>query len=117
VRARHQPISFGGKIVYCRTSSEVEKAAMDILSKIESIKAPGPVSLGFDLEWRPFPRRGFLFFYLSEFRVPSSICFRRGRPKLTWDESVKRDLKDWNISTEVALDRSAWTLAINVLES
>jgi len=58
VRARHQPISFGGKIVYCRTSSEVEKAAMDILSKIESIKAPGPVSLGFDLEWRPFPRRG-----------------------------------------------------------
>ena len=75
VRARHQPISFGGKIVYCRTSSEVEKAAMDILSKIESIKAPGPVSLGFDLEWRPFPRRGGLFFYLSEFRVQSSICF------------------------------------------
>ena len=22
----------------------------------------------------------------------------RGRPKLTWDELVKRDLKDWNIS-------------------
>jgi hypothetical protein len=21
----------------------------------------------------------------------------RGRPKLTWDESVKRDLKEWNI--------------------
>jgi len=35
----------------------------------------------------------------------------RGRPKLTWDESVKRDLKDWNISEEVALDRSAWRLA------
>ena len=31
----------------------------------------------------------------------------RGRPKLTWDESVKRDLKDWNISEELALDRSA----------
>ena len=28
----------------------------------------------------------------------------RGRPKLTWDESVKRDLKDWNISKEIALD-------------
>ena len=40
----------------------------------------------------------------------------RGRPKLTWDESVKRDLKDWNISEEVALDRSAWRLAINVPE-
>ena len=40
----------------------------------------------------------------------------RGRPKLTWDESVKRDLKDWNISKEIALDRSAWRLAINVHE-
>ena len=40
----------------------------------------------------------------------------RGRPKLTWDESVKRDFKDWNISEEVALDRSAWRLAISVPE-
>ena len=41
----------------------------------------------------------------------------RCRPKLTWDELVKRDLKDWNISKEVALGRSAWRLAINVPES
>ncbi|KAG2568999.1 hypothetical protein PVAP13_7NG365325 [Panicum virgatum] len=40
----------------------------------------------------------------------------RGRPKLMWDESVKRDLKNWNISKEIALDRSAWRLAINVPE-
>ena len=40
----------------------------------------------------------------------------RGRPNLTWDESVKRDLKDWNISKAVALDRSAWRQAINVPE-
>ena len=40
----------------------------------------------------------------------------RGRSKLTWDELVKRDLKDWNISKEIALDRSAWRLAINVPE-
>ena len=25
----------------------------------------------------------------------------RGRSKLTWDESVKRDLKDWDISEEL----------------
>ena len=31
----------------------------------------------------------------------------RDRPKLTWDESVKRDLKDWNISEELVLGRSA----------
>ncbi|KAG2620228.1 hypothetical protein PVAP13_3NG078803 [Panicum virgatum] len=40
----------------------------------------------------------------------------RGTPKLMWDESVKSDLKDWNISKEIALDRSAWRLAINVPE-
>ena len=40
----------------------------------------------------------------------------RGRSKLTWDESVKRDLKNWNISKEIVLDRSAWRIAINVLE-
>ena len=34
----------------------------------------------------------------------------RARPKLTWDESVRRDLKEWNISKEVASDRSAWRL-------
>ncbi|KAG2564273.1 hypothetical protein PVAP13_8KG245076 [Panicum virgatum] len=40
----------------------------------------------------------------------------RDRPKLTWDESVKRDLKDWDISEELPFYRSAWRLAINVPE-
>jgi hypothetical protein len=40
----------------------------------------------------------------------------RGRPKLTWDESVNRDLKEWNISKDLGLDRSDWRLAINVPE-
>ena len=40
----------------------------------------------------------------------------RDRPNLTWDESVNRDLKDWGIYEELALDRSAWRLAINVPE-
>jgi hypothetical protein len=30
----------------------------------------------------------------------------RCRPKLTWDEYVKRDLKEWNISKDLAMDRS-----------
>jgi hypothetical protein len=29
----------------------------------------------------------------------------RRRPNLTWNESVKRDLKDWCITKELALDR------------
>ncbi|PVH65405.1 hypothetical protein PAHAL_2G485400 [Panicum hallii] len=40
----------------------------------------------------------------------------RDRPRLTWDETVKRDLKEWNIAKELAMDRSAWRLAINVSE-
>ena len=31
-------------------------------------------------------------------------------------ESVKRDLKDWNITKELAMDRGAWKLAIHVPE-
>jgi hypothetical protein len=33
---------------------------------------------------------------------------------LTWEESVKRDLKYWCISKELALDRREWKLAIRV---
>jgi hypothetical protein len=40
----------------------------------------------------------------------------RGRPRLTWEEAIKRDLKEWNISKELALDRSAWKMAIHVPE-
>jgi hypothetical protein len=40
----------------------------------------------------------------------------RGRPNLTWEESVKRDLKDWCIIKEVALDRREWKLKIYVSE-
>jgi hypothetical protein len=29
----------------------------------------------------------------------------RGRPNLIWEKSVKRDLKDWCITKELALDR------------
>ncbi|VAH39887.1 unnamed protein product [Triticum turgidum subsp. durum] len=58
VKARYQQVAFSGKIVYCRTAIEVEKATREIVRKIESMKASGPVSLGFDLEWKPFPRRG-----------------------------------------------------------
>jgi hypothetical protein len=46
----------------------------------------------------------------------NNIKSGRGRPKLTWDESIKRDLKEWNISKDLAMNRSAWRLAINVPE-
>jgi hypothetical protein len=40
----------------------------------------------------------------------------RGRPHLTWEESVKRDLKDWCIIKELALDRRECKLTIHVPE-
>jgi hypothetical protein len=40
----------------------------------------------------------------------------RGRSKLTWEEFVKRDLKDWCITKELALDRRESKLAIHVPE-
>jgi hypothetical protein len=41
----------------------------------------------------------------------------RVRPNLTWEEeSMKRDLKDWCITKELALDRKEWKLAIHVPE-
>jgi hypothetical protein len=46
-----------------------------------------------------------------------SVKRGRGQPKLTWDESVKRDLKEWDIPKELVMDRCAWRLAISVPET
>jgi hypothetical protein len=46
-----------------------------------------------------------------------SVRRGRGRSKLTWEEAVKRDLKEWDIPKELVMDRSAWRLAINVSET
>jgi hypothetical protein len=40
----------------------------------------------------------------------------RGRPNLTWEESMKRDLNNWCITKELALDRREWKLAIHATE-
>jgi hypothetical protein len=40
----------------------------------------------------------------------------QGRPNLIWEESVKRDLKDWSITKELAMETAAWKLAIHVPE-
>jgi hypothetical protein len=62
------------------------------------------------IQWRP-----------AETPVCSEVIRRtgnerrnRGRPNLAWEESVKRDLKDWCITKELALDRREWKLAIHV---
>jgi hypothetical protein len=49
-------------------------------------------------------------------KLGNNVKRGRGRPRLTWDETVKRDLKEWNIAKELIMDRSTWRLAINVSE-
>jgi hypothetical protein len=61
--------------------------------------------------------------YPTEAPVRSGVIRRFGNekrgggwPNLTWEKSVKRDLKDWCITKELALDRREWKLAIHVPE-
>jgi hypothetical protein len=54
--------------------------------------------------------------YRERLERAENIKRGRGRPNLTWEESVKRDLKDWSITKELAVDRAAWKLAIYVPE-
>lgn len=49
-------------------------------------------------------------------KLAENVKRGRGRPHLTWEESVKRDLKVWDIAKELAMDRGAWKLAIHVPE-
>ena len=49
-------------------------------------------------------------------KLAENVKRGRGRPHLIWEESVKRDLKVWDIAKELAMDRGAWKLAIHVSE-
>ena len=44
----------------------------------------------------------------------SNVKRDRGRPKLTWIEAIKEDLKGCNIPKDLALDRIAWKTVIHV---
>jgi hypothetical protein len=49
-------------------------------------------------------------------RRDNNVNRGRGRPILTWEEAIKRDLKEWNIPMKLCLDRSAWKEVIDVPE-
>ena len=40
----------------------------------------------------------------------------RGRPKLTWDSLIKRDLKFLNLTSDMAFDRAEWRRRIHVAD-
>jgi hypothetical protein len=49
-------------------------------------------------------------------RQTGNVKRGRERPNLTWKEYVKRDLNDWCINKELALDRREWKVTIHVPE-
>ncbi|XP_078169441.1 uncharacterized protein LOC144563843 [Carex rostrata] len=55
---KYEVLKFGGRIVYCRTDSEVKNATMELLDKIKAKNSAGQVPLGFDLEWKPSFTKG-----------------------------------------------------------
>ncbi|KAJ1704615.1 hypothetical protein LUZ63_004394 [Rhynchospora breviuscula] len=55
---KFEVLKFGGRIAYCRTASEVEKATMELLNKIKARNSTGQVPLGFDVEWKPSFKKG-----------------------------------------------------------
>ena len=63
------------------------------------------------VQWRP-PEAPLRSGILSQ---DSNVKRGRGRPKLTWVEAIKGDLKGY-ILKDLALDRSAWKTAIHVPE-
>lgn len=77
LRMKYHPLSFGGQILYSRTSAEVEKAAVELLQFLEvKKKETGQVAIGFDIEWRPSFRRGIIssLFQLLFCLILCSIC-------------------------------------------
>ncbi|CAH2079447.1 unnamed protein product [Thlaspi arvense] len=61
-RAKSFPaMRFGGRILYSKTASEVDKRAMQLLKVLDTKRDhSGRAIVGFDIEWRPSFRKGFL---------------------------------------------------------
>ncbi|MQL71294.1 hypothetical protein Taro_003626 [Colocasia esculenta] len=78
LEVKYPLMSFGGRIVYGRTVSEVEKATRQLLEIIKSKKENlEKISMGFDLEWRPTFRRGEIprKVAVMQICVDTSHCF------------------------------------------
>ncbi|XP_060180922.1 3'-5' exonuclease isoform X3 [Lycium barbarum] len=56
---QYPEITFKGRVIYSRTTREVEKSAVELFNFVEEKKRKeGHVALGFDIEWKPTFRRG-----------------------------------------------------------
>lgn len=60
IAAKNFPaMRFGGKILYSKTASEVDRRAMQLLKVLDTKRdLSGRAFIGFDIEWRPSFRKG-----------------------------------------------------------
>lgn len=60
IAAKNFPaMRFGGRILYSKTASEVDRRAMQLLKVLDTKKDhSGRAFIGFDIEWRPSFRKG-----------------------------------------------------------
>lgn len=59
MRLKYPAMRFGGQILYSRTSTEVEMAAIELRRILEANKSEaGQAVVGFDIEWKPTFRKG-----------------------------------------------------------
>ncbi|KAL4024652.1 hypothetical protein IC575_013016 [Cucumis melo] len=58
-KMRFPALSYGGRIIYSRTVSEVDRASRELAKKINSTRTGmEQITIGFDIEWRPSFKRG-----------------------------------------------------------
>ncbi|KAJ8530766.1 hypothetical protein K7X08_023647 [Anisodus acutangulus] len=56
---QYPEMTFKGRVIYSRTTKEVEQSAVELFNFVEEKKRKeGHVALGFDIEWKPTFRRG-----------------------------------------------------------
>lgn len=65
---------FGGQILYSRTSTDVEKAAMELRRVLDANRSEaGQVTVGFDIEWKPTFRKGNSVFQILQVDPPTHV--------------------------------------------
>ncbi|KAF3666906.1 putative transcription factor bHLH62-like [Capsicum annuum] len=71
---QYPEMTFKGRVIYSRTTKEVEKSAVALFNFVEEKKRnEGHVALGFDIEWKPTFRRAMRVYKAEKGLIPKII--------------------------------------------
>lgn len=76
IAAKNFPaMRFGGRILYSKTASEVDRRAMQLLKVLDTKRDhSGRAFIGFDIEWRPSFRKGIYAWSHGAFYLYGCVC-------------------------------------------